>query len=190
MLKFSVSIVSRRLISTRSSILFLYKDKNISIKTPEYKKDGNIITNSLDYVNKVDETRKQIDLIPSLAKCSVLLSRIDGNPELLFFLALFHHELNKIGINQATEDRSKLLWTYRLKYLLVLRKIHGIFFDNCKILGVTEHEHRLGFSPETIGILDPKNFSLEEYTELQSGTFNGTKFDDMQMIGTNPFTSK
>lgn len=183
-------LTSSRFLSISNQNLFIYKDKNVTIEAPVYKKGGNRLANAIKYVNEVDATRKLIDKIPDQAKATVLLERIEGNPELLFYVAMFHHQLAKIGITQNNEDRTSLLWKYRWSYVTLLKKVHGIFFDLCQVLGVTENKHKLGFTPDKIGILDPNNFTSEQYQELQTGKYKGTDYSEILMIGDNPFKNK
>lgn len=168
---------------------FIYKDKDTTIMAPQFKSGRGLVGNSLEYVRQVDATRKQIDAIPTRAKTHVLLERLEGHAELLYYLALFHRQLAAVGITQGqlAAQRAQARWRYRVRYFVLLRHIHGILFEHCRVLGITEHLHRLGFSPREIGILDPDHFLAEEYAELQLGVYRGTSYRDMVLIGDNPF---
>lgn len=151
---------------------------------PQYKKGGNILANSLKYVRQVDEYQKELEKASSHDKVVELMEKIENHPELLFILATFHYELSKIGINQATDpkSRSKLLWKYRFNYILKYSKLHNIFWEQCRYANISQHMHVLGFRPLEIGLLDPSNFSEQTYRELQSGKYKDVSFKDIEII--------
>lgn len=175
-----------RQFSTMYPVFAVYKEKGgVTIEAPVYNEKNGKIIDSLKYANDIEVTRKQIQAIPNSKKAPILLSKIKDHPELLYFLARFHKDLDKIGITAQSSHTEKAakLWRYRLQYFLLLERLHTNFFEHCKLLEITQQKHRLGFSPATIGILDPCNFSQETLEKLQSGEFDGVKFDHVVMTG-------
>ncbi|CAH2350902.1 hypothetical protein CLIB1423_02S07734 [[Candida] railenensis] len=181
--------IARRVIlrplSTYTPAFAVYKDKGITIEAPVYNEKSGKLVDSLKYANDIEKTRKQIKAIPNSKKAPILLSKIQPYPELLFFLARFHKDLKKIGITRETTHNEKLgkVWKYRIQYILSLQRLHTNFFEHCRLLELTQQTHKLGFSPTNIGILDPCNFTQESIEKLESGEFDGVKFNHVVMHG-------
>lgn len=110
-----------------------------------------------------------------------LVDRIEKTPELLALLSFFHGELRKLGITWNANTSS--VWGYRMAYVSRLYTIHNVFWEQCRLMNVAQRHHQLGFSPTTIGILDPSNFDKEVYEQLQRGEFRGTDFHDVEVMG-------
>lgn len=110
-----------------------------------------------------------------------LVDRIEKTPELLALLSFFHGDLRKLGITWNANTSS--VWGYRMAYVSRLYKIHNVFWDQCRLMNVAQRHHKLGFSPTTIGILDPSNFDKEVYEQLQLGQFRGIDFNDVEVMG-------
>lgn len=150
--------------------------------------------NSLNYVKEVDQYQKHLEDIPSTEKSKILMKQIEDHPELLYILAVFHYELSRIGINQANDPagRAKVIWKYRLNYMLKYLKIHNIFWEQCQYLNIAQQSHSLNFNLADLGILDPSNFDEDTYNQLQSGKYNDTSFKDMKIISFSkpPFERK
>lgn len=161
-----------------------------SIKPPVYKKSGNILVNALNYVRDVEQYQEELSKSASeKLLAEQLLDRIEDQPELLYLLLIFHRELSKIGITPTSsrEFSKGEVWKYRLVYVLKLAKIHNIFWTQCQYFDISEQPHKLGFLPSEIGVLDPKNFDLEAYHQLQQGSYKENSFKDIEVLGVGNF---
>lgn len=158
---------------------------------PQYSKKGNFIVNSLRYVKDVDQYQEQlVKNVLTAEKSAYLMDQIKASRELLYLLAVFHHELAKLGITPESEpgSRHRMLWRYRVQWLLRLNRIHGVFWETCQIQDISEQDHKLALDPANVGILDPYHFSREVYDELQTGSYGGVDFHDVDIIAfSRPF---
>lgn len=160
----------------------------VSQNVPKFEKKGLLITNSLKYVRDVDEYQRQlVGLSSDNEKAQLLLERIGGNKTLLYMVSNFHHELSQIGITQTKDPLSRPLWKYRWLYVSRLARLSNTFWAQCQVEDLAQHDHKLGFSPQNIGVLDPVNFAPDVYQALQQGQYNGTDFREVQMIGGRTF---
>ncbi|QBM87024.1 hypothetical protein METSCH_B02180 [Metschnikowia aff. pulcherrima] len=159
--------------------------RSYSIKPPVYRKSGNVLINALNYVKDVEEYQQEISENTSdRALASQLMDKISSQPELLLLLLRFHKELSKIGIT-ATSTRdftAAQVWKYRALYAIKLAKIHNVFWTQCQYLDISERDHKLGFLPNSIGILDPVNFETTVYEQLQLGVYKDIKFGDIETL--------
>lgn len=157
---------------------------------PQFKRSGNLLWNALTYVQEVDQYQdKIVKESPEKDLATQLVSRIEGNAELLSLLLLFHHELDKLGITPTLQRTFSggQVWRYRAAYATRLAKIHNIFWDQCRLLEVAKRNHLLGFRPDRIGVLDPAHFDVDDYTQLQAGIFRGTDFRGVEIMGPSRF---
>ena len=186
MLTSRITYQTLRQLSTSKIARVIYQDENIKIETPQKDAKGGFIARNVKYFNDIDNAYNQTKSIPVKTKTNVLLKAIEKQPELLFYLASFHRALKALGIDQSSKNRDHV-WKYRLKYMFELGQLHQAFFSTSKVLGLTQHEHSLGFSPKNIGILDPANFSKEDYEALQTGVFKGTDYRHINFWGRHSF---
>lgn len=160
--------------------------RSYSAKPPVYKNTSNILINALNYVKDVEDYQNELLKSSSDAVLAKeLLLRICEQPELLFLLLRFHSQLAKIGITPSSSRDFTMaqVWRYRFNYVTRLSQLHEIFWTQCRYLNISERQHNLGFLPNKIGILDPKNFELELYNDIQHGIYNGVSFRNMTMLG-------
>lgn len=152
---------------------------------PRYQK-GNVVLSALRYVKEVDDFQDKIDReTPEKQLARKLIEQISTRRELLLLLSLFHGELARLGITPESthhEPTLALLWRYRMAYLTKLARVHNIFWDSCQQEGVSERNHRLGFHPKHIGVLDPVHYK-EHYEQLQAGRLGEVDFRDVEVIG-------
>lgn len=163
----------------------------LSSKLPKFPERGNILFKALRYVQDVDNFQKELQKTPQHKMADELVAKIKDNRELLFLLALFHRELARVGITPDSSHASPsslLVWAYRFAYVIRLRRLHDLFWDQCHFLEVAEQQHSLGFLPHTIGVLDPKHFP-DSYSQLQLGVYNGVDYSRISALGLKPFTS-
>lgn len=156
-----------------------------SYSTPQFKKSGNILFNALNYVKEVDEFQEKIGLTPEKELATKLVSRVHSHKELLYLLLMFHHDLAKIGISQSSghlQPLTAVTWRYRAS-LWKLARVHNVFWDQARLVGISERNHKIGWLPDRIGVLDPLNFEREHYRQLQEGKFGETDFRDVEMLG-------
>lgn len=147
---------------------------------PKYEKRGNILWSSIKYANQIDNYQKVIQKVPDSAKVSQLLQKIKDRPEILKLLSYFLQELHNLNIDQGPRAVSKT--KYRLYYALKLHRLHSVFWSSCNLLDISSHDHSLNFNPDYLGILDPKNFTEEDYKQICEGEYNGTKFKDCEIF--------
>lgn len=183
----TTSIVARRVVAGRRAVLECIRLYSV----PQRSKKGNFLVNALKYVKDVD--KYQEELVKNALtndKTSYLMDQIKNSKELLYLLAVFHHELSKLGISSDSDpvNRQALLWKYRLLWILKLNRIHNVFWEACQVQDISEQDHALSLNPAKIGILDPYNFKKEDYDQLQTGEFNGIDFRNLEIITfSNPF---
>ncbi|WPK24639.1 hypothetical protein PUMCH_001919 [Australozyma saopauloensis] len=153
---------------------------------------GNFLINAINYVKDVDDRMAKIETeTPQKEMAAQLVSLIEKLPELLALLLLFHYELYKVGVSHSVEREflPSQIRSYRWAYLWKLSKIHDVFWELCNYLDIAQHPHPLGFLPTNIGILDPANFTTDQYNMLQRGEFNGLSFKDIMILG-SPWSSR
>lgn len=157
------------------------------VSTPKYDSSKNFLASSLDYVRQVDKYQKELESVSSEKQLAAdLVGKISTNPELLCILAIFHHELARIGITPSTtpREREALLWKYRIKWVFKLLKINSLFWEQCQYTNAATRMHPLKFrDAKDIGILDPVNFDNGTYQQLQRGELNGVDFREMGGLG-------
>lgn len=150
------------------------------------KKSGSV-AGFFQFMNTVDAQMAKLENeSPERTVAQELMSQIETTPELLALLSLFHYELALLGITPNSArvfTRTQIRW-YKWVYLYKLSKIHDIFWDQCAFLEIALHPHKLGFLPENVGVLDPLNFTPEQYLMLQTGVYNGIDFKDIYIVGT------
>lgn len=131
-----------------------------------------------------DQSHEQSKEVTNKDKADELLRRIENHPELLYYLSWLHHEFAKIGIRHDTclEERSAMVWKYRLSFLTKYFKISNIFWEQCQYLNISVRMNKLGFHPSNIGILDPINFGKETYEQLQKGRYKNTNFQEIDNL--------
>ncbi|GBL49236.1 hypothetical protein CJI97_005380 [Candidozyma auris] len=155
---------------------------------PQFNKKGNLVLSALKYVKEVDQFQEKIDKeTPEQQLARKLIDNIKSRKELLSLLSLFHEELAQIGITPHTSHQEQkpsvgLKWKYRIAYMMKLARIHNTFWDSCQQEGISQRNHRLGFSPQTIGVLDPVHYK-EHYDELQQGKLGDVDFRDVEVLG-------
>ncbi|OBA19978.1 hypothetical protein METBIDRAFT_72850 [Metschnikowia bicuspidata var. bicuspidata NRRL YB-4993] len=164
--------------------------RSYSLKPPVYKKSANILVNALNYVKDVEEYQEALTKNSVAANLTnELLLKISDQPELLFILLQFHSKLAEIGITASSsrEFTTAQIWKYRIHYVMKLAQLHDIFWTQCRYLDISEREHKLGFLPTEIGVLDPTNFDKDAYEQLQRGVYNGLNFKHIKMAGLGSF---
>lgn len=155
---------------------------------PKFDTGGPRVASSLKYVRDVDEHQRLLaQLATDADKAAMLIEKISQNETLLYMLSNFHYELARIGIDRAGAVASRPLWRYRWKYFSCLARLSNTFWSQCQEMDLAQHTHPLGTRPDTIGVLDPRNFSAEVYRALQSGQHNGTDFRHVAMLGGRAF---
>lgn len=183
----TVGNVARRAVVGRQAVVECIRLYSV----PQHSKKGNFFVNALNYVKDVD--KYQEELVKNALthdKTTYLMDQIKNSKELLYLVAVFHHELSKLGISCDSDpvNRHELVWKYRLLWMLKLNKIHNVFWEACQNQDISEQDHSLSLNPAKIGILDPHNFKKEDYDQLQTGEFNGIDFRDLEIITfSNPF---
>lgn len=183
----TTGIVARRVVAGRRAVLECIRLYSV----PQRSRTGNFLVNALKYVKDVD--KYQEELVKNALtndKTSYLMDQIKNSKELLYLLAVFHHELSKLGVSCDSDpvNRQALLWKYRLLWILKLNRIHNVFWEACQVQDISEQDHALSLNPAKIGILDPYNFKKEDYDQLQTGEFNGIDFRNLEIITfSNPF---
>lgn len=158
---------------------------------PQFKKSGNLLVNALNYVKDVDAYQEKIGLeTPELQMALELMEKIEKEPELLSLLSLFHYELGKLGITPASPRNFSGFSTLKFKSacLWKLHRIHDVFWEQCRFSNISQRSHSLKFQSQDVGVLDPKYYA-EHYNELQSGTFRGTDFRYVEIMGRTRFKS-
>lgn len=151
-----------------------------SNRSRDFVKD-NVIVKSLAYVKEVDQQQDRLERSPVEAKIAKLIEVIENNHECLYLLLMFHYECDQMYIGQDVSLRRKR-WNYPFNHMFKLRPIHLAFWENCRILDMANHNHKLGYDIHDLGLLDPKNFSEEDYHQLQTGIFHGTDFRNVEGV--------
>lgn len=114
-----------------------------------------------------------------------LMDQIEKHPELLSLLLILHYELYRLGVTPSSErefttsQRISYLWAYAWK----LSKLSDTFWEYCYILDIAKGVHGLEPIPMDVGLLDPKNFTAEQFNMLQSGIYKGLDFRDIPIPG-------
>ncbi|CAN3366676.1 hypothetical protein DICA2_F04148 [Diutina catenulata] len=142
---------------------------------------NNVLVKSIEYVHKVDREQNQLEKTPTEQKVTKLIEVITPQPEMLYLLSLFHYECARMGITRSVDDRRKH-WGYMWQHMFRLRPIHDAFWENARLLDLANHKHKLGYGPQDLGLLDPKNFSEDDYSQLQHGVFHGTDFRQVEGV--------
>lgn len=134
----------------------------------------------------VDRRLEQLEKdTPNKQLAAQLMDLIEGHPELLSLLLILHYELYKVGVTPSpereftTSQRVSYLWAYTWK----LSKLSDTFWEYCYILDIAKSVHALEPVPMDVGILDPKNFTAEQFNMLQSGVYKGRDFRDIPIPG-------
>lgn len=157
--------------------------------TPQFKKSGNLLVNALNYVKDVDAFQEKIaSETPEQLLATRLVDSIAQLPELLSLLLLFHHELAQLGVTpDKPRDVSGIAnLKFKAACLWKLNRIHDVFWEQCRLANISERSHKLKFLADDVGVLDPKHYR-EHYQELQSGTFRGTDFRYVEILGRTRF---
>lgn len=162
------------------AIIRLVGVRNYSSRSKDFVKD-NLIVKSLAYVKEVDQQQDRLERSPVDAKITKLIEVIEDNHECLYLLLMFHYECDQMNIGQDVSTRRKR-WNYPFNHMFKLRPIHTAFWENCRILDMANHKHKLGYDIKNLGLLDPKNFSHDDYHQLQTGVFHGTDFRNVQGV--------
>lgn len=121
------------------------------------------IKTALNRVQVIDKHFALLAKANDKAKVEQLIQKLDDKPEIVEILAKFMKDLNAIGINQSQTQRSKFRYYIRL---FKFRQLHSIFWELCALQDVSQHSHKLKFNINQLGLLDPKNFSFKDYTNL------------------------
>lgn len=187
-LKFRTSLGSIRKYGHENIARNVLKSRLLLIprKVSNYKKFKTESPNRTPVVRSQHHEHGQGKEVTDKDKADELLRRIENHSELLYYLSWLHHEFAKIGIRYDTslEERSAIVWKYRLYFLTKYFKISNTFWEQCQYLNISVHKNTLGFHPSNIGILDPINFGKETYEQLQKGSYKNTNFreiDDLFM---------
>ncbi|RLV90773.1 hypothetical protein JA1_004370 [Spathaspora sp. JA1] len=111
-----------------------------------------------------------------------LMTAIGTNKEPLYLLSLFHYECKKIGIiPENPEARSISRLKFAFNFLFKLSPIHQTFWEVCRTLDVSHVRHVLYYDVRNLGILDPRNFPRDLYDQLQTGSYNGIDYRNVQL---------
>ena len=161
----------------------------ISLRLPEPRKPyffRNAL-NYVNYVNAVDAPVQGLEKIPHQVLAAELMASIETRPELLALLLLLHYEFYVLGITPTSPKTvtPAQLRAYVWAYVWKLSKINSVFWEQCYLMDIAHHPHKLGILPANIGVLDPANFSQEHYNSLQSGVYKGLDFRDNPIMGTS-----
>lgn len=135
---------------------------------PTYNKSSPPILRSLKYVQAADQYQNQLGQAPKQAKIEELMKRLQQKPYLMVVLRDYERELKHLGIDQ-TSDRAALV--SKLKFYILalrLRQLHRAFWDQCEYNDVSSHRHRFRMDINDVGLLDPRNFTKEDYDKIMS----------------------
>lgn len=171
------AILNRTITFTPS--LCHYSTKKMSVAD----KINKSLLDKLKHIQEIDERVAQLKATPVSIKVEKIMESIQDKKELLYLLALFHYKCRKIGITQESPEHrqvGKLKFWYNCVFKL--KPINDSFWEVMYASNLAEHDHRVNFNVEDLGLLDPKNFPKDVYDSIQSGVFKGLDFKDAQVV--------
>lgn len=124
------------------------------------------VNNALKSVQNIDKNFKALgEQAATAQKINTLVEKLDQNPEVKQMLSKFMIDLNKIGINQ-TIKRDQVPQIHYYIRILKFKQLHSVFWELCKENDISQHNHRLSYNVNNLGLLDPNNFPSNVYKSL------------------------
>lgn len=133
-------------------------------------------------MKKIDDQQSKLEQASVKDKISLLLEKIAHNRELLYLLASYHNECEKLGITPENTEQRQPSMKFRLMYMMRLKPIHNAFWEISQLVNISNHQHKLAMDVKDLGLLDPKNFDRDVYDQLQRGKFGETNFKDVETV--------
>ncbi|KAG7662377.1 uncharacterized protein J8A68_004148 [[Candida] subhashii] len=134
-------------------------------------------------MQEADAKMAALEATATPVKIAQLIKVIEDKRELLFLLALYHYQCEKIGITRTNADNRQ---THKLKFAAVVWfKLSGInesFWELMYSADLAHHVHNVKYNQQDLGLLDPKNFPEDFYNELKTGIYKGLDFRDVFII--------
>ncbi|KAG7193642.1 uncharacterized protein KQ657_000325 [Scheffersomyces spartinae] len=135
---------------------------------PSYNTKIPPILRSLKYVQAADQYQNQLDQAPKQSKITELMNRLEQKPYLMVVLRDYQEQLKRLGIDQRPE-REALVSKWKFYILAIkLKQLHRAFWDQCEYNDISSHKHRFRMDINDVGLLDPRNFSKEDYDKIMS----------------------